>query len=81
MRSRSIVRRLIVTVLLMELLSVLCLSGVALLHERRERFRAFDVMLRGRADSLLGAVQDAEDARDSLLIDRTGLDLPSEDVY
>lgn len=81
MKSRSIVRRLIVTVLLMELLSVLCLAGVALLHERRERFRAFDVMLRGRADSLLGAVQDAEDAQDNLLIDRTGLDLPSEDVY
>ncbi len=81
MKSRSIVRRLIITVLLMELLSVLCLAGVALFHERRERFRAFDVMVRGRADSLLGAVQDAEDAQDNLLIDRTGLDLPSEDVY
>jgi signal transduction histidine kinase len=81
MKPHSIVRRLIITVLLMELLSVLCLAGVALLHERRERFRAFDVMLRGRADSLLGAVQDAEDAHDNLLLDRTGLDLPSEDVY
>jgi signal transduction histidine kinase len=81
MKSLSIVRRLIVTVLLMELLSVICLAGVALLHERRERYRAFDVLLRGRADSLLGAVQDAEDANDSLLIDRSGLDLPSEDVY
>ena len=81
MKPHSIVRRLIITVLLMELLSVLSLAGVALLHERRERFRAFDVMLRGRADSLLGAVQDAEDAHDNLLLDRTGLDLPSEDVY
>jgi len=81
MKPHSIVRRLIITVLLMELLSVLSLAGVALLHERRERFRAFDVMLRGRADSLLGAVQDAEDAQDNLLLDRTGLDLPSEDVY
>ncbi len=81
MKSRSIVRRVIIMVLLLELLSVLCLAGVALFHERRERFRAFDVMVRGRADSLLGAVQDAEDAQDNLLIDRTGLDLPSEDVY
>lgn len=65
----------------MELLSVVCLAGVALLHERRERFHAFDVMLRGRADSVLGAIQDAEDAQDNLLIDKSGLDLPSEDVY
>ena len=52
-----------------------------LAHERRERFRGFDVMLRGRADSLLGAVQDAEDVEDNLLIDMTGLELPLEDMY
>lgn len=81
MKSRSIVRRVIVTVLLLELISVLCLAGLVLAHERRERFRGFDVMLRGRADSLLGAVQDAEDAEDNLLIDMTGLELPLEDMY
>ena len=35
----------------------------------------------GRADSLLGAVQDAEDPADNVMLDRTGLQLPAEDVY
>ena len=38
-------------------------------------------MLRGRADSLLGAVQDAEDAQDNVMLDGTEANLPAEDVY
>jgi signal transduction histidine kinase len=79
MKSRSIVRRLIVTILLMELVSVVALSTASLLHERRDRFTAFDVTLRGHADSLLGAIQ--EDQHDNLVIDKTGLNLPSRDVF
>ena len=48
------------------------------MHGRR---RAFDVMLRGRADSLLGAVQDAEDPEDNVTVDPTELALPKEDAY
>ena len=48
------------------------------MHGRR---RAFDVMLRGRADSLLGAVQDAEDPEDNVAVDPTELVLPKQDVY
>jgi signal transduction histidine kinase len=62
-------------------LCAIALSGAALLHERRERFRTFDVMLRGRADSLLGAVQDAEDPGDNVMVDQTELALPPEDAY
>ena len=79
MKSRSIVRRLIITILLLELVSVIALSTVALLHERRERFTAFDVTLRGHADSLLGAIQ--EDQHDNLVIDKTGLNIPPRDVF
>ncbi len=38
-------------------------------------------MLRGRADSLLGAVQDAEDAQDNVMLDGTEVNLPGEDIY
>ena len=38
-------------------------------------------MLRGRADSLLGAVQDAEDPQDNVMLDGTQLGAPQRDIY
>jgi signal transduction histidine kinase len=81
MKSYSITHRLIATILLVELLAALSISGAALVYERHVRFRSFDVMLRGRADSLLGAVQDAEDAQDNVMLDGTEASLPGEDIY
>lgn len=52
-----------------------------MLYERHVRFRSFDVMLRGRADSLLGAVQDADDEGDNVMLDGTEANLPAEDIY
>jgi signal transduction histidine kinase len=81
MKSYSITHRLITTVLLAELLSALSISTAAMLYERHQRFRSFDIMLRGRADSLLGAVQDAEDTQDNVMLDGTEVNLPAEDIY
>ena len=81
MKSYSITHRLIATILLVELLAALSISGAAMLYERHVRFRSFDVMLRGRADSLLGAVQDAEDTQDNVMLDGTEVNLPAEDIY
>ncbi len=81
MRSNSLVRRAVAVVLLAELICALALSGMALLHERRMRLRAFDVMLQGRSDSVLGAIQDAEDAEDNVALDPLELRLPEHDVY
>jgi signal transduction histidine kinase len=81
MKSYSITSRLIITVLLLELLSALAITGAATLYERHTRFHSFEVMLRGRADSLLGAVQDAEDTQDNVMLDGTEVNLPSEDIY
>lgn len=81
MTERSLVRRAIVLVLLAEFVCALAFSLTALWHERRSRLRAFDVMLQGRADSLLGAIQDAEDPEDNVIIDPTELKLPADDVY
>src|SRR6202012_5366053 len=79
--KRSIALRLIVAVLAVELASSLLVAALSLAYERHIHFRAFDTMLRGRADSVLGAVQDAEDAEDNVMLDRAGLHLPPEDVY
>jgi signal transduction histidine kinase len=81
MKSYSITHRLIATILLVELLAALSISGAAMIYERHVRFRSFDVMLRGRADSLLGAVQDAEDTQDNVMLDGTEVNLPKEDIY
>ncbi len=81
MKSYSLTRRLIVIVLLVELLAALSISAVAFAYERHERFRAFEIMLRGRADSLLGAVQDAEDANDNVMLDGTEKNFPVDDIY
>jgi len=81
MKTYSFSRRLIVTVLLVETLLALCTTGIALLYERHQHMRTFDVMLRGRADSLLGAVQDSEDAADDVMLAPKLLDLESGDLY
>ena len=80
-RTHSLSRQLIGGVLLAELLCAALFSAVAIGHEMHGRRRAFDVMLRGRADSLMGAVQDAEDPEDNVTVDPTELVLPAQDVY
>ena len=79
--TRSLVRRIVGAVLGLELMCAAAFSGTALWHERRSRLRAFDAVLQGRSDSLLGAVQDAEDAEDNVAVDPAELRLPKEDVY
>ncbi|MDE3105346.1 MAG: HAMP domain-containing histidine kinase [Acidobacteriota bacterium] len=81
MSSRSLLRRAIALVLLAELLCAIAFSLTAVWQEHRTRLRAFDVMLQGRADSLLGAIQDAEDPDDNVTVDPTELRLPHDDVY
>src|SRR5579875_3235319 len=79
--SYSLRRRLIITVLLIQVALALGISGATLIYTRHDQFRAFDLMLRGRADSLLGAVQDAEDASDTVKVDLHALDLRRGDLW
>ena len=81
MKFYSLTRRLITAVLLVELCSVLALIGIASAYETVSHFRALDVLLHGRADSLLGAVQDAEDAQDNVMLDGTQVQTPKRDIY
>jgi len=77
----SIAFRLIAAVLLVEIAAAALVILVAFEYEEHSHFRSFDVMLRGRADSVLGAVQDAEDAGDNVMLDLADLHVPPEDIY
>ena len=80
-KTRSLVRQTLSITLTAQILCAVLLCGVALLHEWHTRFRTFDVRVQGRSDSLLGAIQDAEDLDDNVVIDPAELKLPSDDVY
>lgn len=69
MTRRSLIRRAIVSVLLIEFLCAAAFVSTAMWHEWRTRFHALDVTLAGRADALIGAVQDAEDPEDHVKVD------------
>ena len=80
-RLSSIASRLIAAVLLVEFTAAAIVVLLALGYERHTHFRSFDIMVRGRADSVLGAVQDAEDVGDNVMLDLADLHVPPEDVY
>src|SRR5215472_10312 len=69
MRMKSLVRQATVSVLSIELLCALIFASASLWHERKERLKALDLSIQGRSDSLIGAVQDAEDPQNSVKID------------
>ena len=79
--GRSLIRETIAVVVVAQVLCAFLLCGAAVLHERHTRLRAFDITLQGRSDSLLGAIQDAEDPDDNVTIDPAELRLPEDDIY
>ncbi len=81
MRRPSLRNRLIATVLALECVLLAAMGGAALAYTWREQLHALDLMLRGRADSLLGQVHDAEDIADNVTIDPRALDLHQGDVW
>ena len=81
MKTRSLVRKVILSVLLIESFCAVAFVASAVWHEYRMRLRALDVTLEGRSDSLIGAVQDAEDPEDRVMVDPAEFRPPSTDVY
>ena len=81
LHPRSIAFRLIVAVLAVELLSSVLVVILSYGYERHTHFHAFDVLLFGHADAILGAVQDAEDAQDNLMLVKADLHVPPGDIY
>jgi signal transduction histidine kinase len=80
-KSRSITKRLILAVLLVDLIAAVVLITAVTVHERHVQYKAFDANLRGTANVLFGAVQDAEDAGDNVLLDLRGVTLPRKAIF
>jgi signal transduction histidine kinase len=80
-KAHSLTRQILGTVLLLELVSATVLIGASVAYEWHSRLSAFDVMLRGQADTLLGAVGDADDKSDDVMLDTRGLTIPNRDLY
>jgi signal transduction histidine kinase len=77
----SIALRLAAAVLAVEFVASLAAILLSLGYEHHTHFQSFDVMLRGRADSVLGAVQDADDLNDNIMLNRADLTLPASDIW
>ena len=80
-RSISITRRLVGTLLILELLSALALIAAVTIHEWHVQLEAFDASLAAGSESLMGAVQDAEDKDDNVLLDLRTVRIGKEAVY
>ena len=76
--KHSITRRLIFSVLVLELLAGVALIGAVAVNEWRVQYKAFDANLRATSNALLGAVQ--EDANEAVRLDWTEA-LPKESVF
>jgi signal transduction histidine kinase len=81
MKRYSLRRRLIAAALLLECALTAGMTAVTLFYVWNDQTRALDAALRGRADSLLGQVHDAEDPGDNVAIDPAALDLPQGDFW
>ena len=79
--SISITRRLIVTVLVLELLSAVALIGAITVHEWHVQLKAFDASLVATAESLMGAVQDKEDEGDNVMLDMRGVQVAKNAAF
>jgi signal transduction histidine kinase len=80
-KRSSLLRRLIVAVLVLECGLVIGFSVAMHLYLWRAHMHGLNDRLRGRADSLLGQVHDAEDPNDDVAIDAKALDLNGGDLW
>jgi signal transduction histidine kinase len=77
----SMTRRVVSLVLLIELLFAVSTTALVYFYQRHTFFEALDIALRGHADSLMGAVVEAADDTDSVLLDAAGINTPKDDLY
>lgn len=81
MKGKSLTTRAVLVALSAQLLCAAILCTAALWHEFHTRMHALDAQIQGSADSLLGAVQDAEDVDANVALDPAELKLPPRDVF
>ena len=79
--KNSITNQIIVTVLVSQSLLAIGLTVAVVLYSRTQLLAGFDVMLAGRADSIIAVIHDSEDATQALILDRSKLTLPGRDLF
>ncbi|WP_084080125.1 sensor histidine kinase [Edaphobacter aggregans] len=77
----SITRRLIASVLLLELSAALALIAAITVNEYRIQYKVFDANMRSHSSAIFGAVQDADDKGDNVVLDSQGFTLPDASIY
>jgi two-component system OmpR family sensor kinase len=65
----------------LEIFSAIALIGAITVNERHTELKAFDATLRGTADSIMGAVQDAENETGDVILDMQGVQLAKDAVF
>jgi signal transduction histidine kinase len=81
MKVRSLQRQTIGIVLFAQMACALMLATAVIVSEAHTHLRTFDVRLQGHSDSLLGAIQDAEDVNSTVQVDPKELRIPEGDVF
>jgi hypothetical protein len=76
----SLRKQIIVAVLVSQLLLAIGLTLAIVLYSRAQLLSAFNIMLEGRADSVLAVIHDAEDESKTLILDRERLIIPASDL-
>jgi hypothetical protein len=79
--SASIAFRLIVAVLAVELVSSVVVVFLSFGYERHAHFKSFDTLIHGRADEVMAAIGDADDAQHDVMLDQSVLHFPPDEVY
>src|SRR3981081_3897900 len=72
----SLRKQIIVASLIAQLLLAIGLTLAIGLYSRAQLLSAFNIMLEGRADSVLAVIHDAEDETKTLILDRQRLRIP-----
>jgi signal transduction histidine kinase len=77
----SLRKQIITAVLISQLLLATGLTLAIVLYSRVQLLSTFNIMLQGRADSVLAVIHDAEDETKTLIFDRERLSIPSSDLF
>jgi signal transduction histidine kinase len=77
----SIRKQIIAIVLVSQLLLALGLTLAIVLYSRSQLLSAFNIMLEGRANSVLAVIHDSEDETQKLILDRERLNVPNSDLF
>src|SRR6266478_3803808 len=80
--KNSIKNQIIVAVLVSQLLLAIGLTLAVVLYSRTQLLAGFDIMLEGRADSILAVIHDSEnESKPTLILDRSKVKLPGRDLF